>query len=140
MWFHEACVVALVPLAVFFIGEASAAQPACPTLAASPPPPGNPIRGAVIYEAKCGACHSLDANRVGPKHRGVFGRKAAAVPGYRYSAALKKAGITWNTQTLDCWLHGPTKMAPGTTMGFRLSNAQERADIISYLKEQTAKP
>ncbi len=140
MRFQKACCIALVPLTMVFIGEASAAQPACPTMAALPPPPGNPSRGAAIYEAKCSACHSLDANRVGPKHRGVFGRKAAAVPGYNYSAALKKAGITWNAQTLDCWLQNPIAMVPGTKMGFRLSNAQERADIISYLKEQTAKP
>ena len=71
-------------------------------------------------------------------HRGVFGRKAGAVAGFHYSAALKNSGITWNYQTLDRWLQNPTAMAPGTSMGFRLSNAQERADVIAYLKQQTA--
>jgi len=102
------------------------------------PPPGNPVRGADIYEAKCGACHSLDANRIGPKHRGIFGRKSGAVPGFRYSAALKKLDVVWDAQTLDRWLRNPTAMAPGTAMGYRLAVAQERADVIAYLKQQSS--
>ena len=104
--------------------------------AASPSLRGDPARGAQVYEAKCGACHSLDANRIGPKHRGVFGRKAGAVPDFSYTRALKRSGIVWNAQTLDRWLQGPTLMVPGTAMGFRLPSAQERADVIAYLKSQ----
>lgn len=132
--------IALVPLAAFVIDASSVAQSACPSSAALTPPPESPSRGAALYDAKCGGCHSLDANRVGPKHRGVFGRKAGAVPDYHYSVALKKSNIVWTAQALDCWLQNPTAMVPGTKMGFRLSNAQERADIISYLKTQIAKP
>jgi cytochrome c2 len=29
-------------------------------------------------------------------------------------------------------------MAPGTAMGFRLSDAQDRADVIAYLKQQSS--
>jgi cytochrome c len=101
--------------------------------------PASTTRGAEVYEAKCGACHSLDANRIGPKHRGVFGRKAGIVSGFRYSPALKALKIVWNAQTLDRWLRNPTAMAPGTAMGFRLSDAQERADVIAYLKQQSQK-
>jgi cytochrome c len=81
----------------------------------------------------------LDANRIGPKHRGVFGRKAGAVPDFHYSDALKKSGIVWNEKTLDKWLQSPVKMVPGTAMGFQLRNAQERADVIAYLKQESAK-
>jgi len=107
-----------------------------PSLRAAAPPAGNPSRGAEIYESHCGACHSLDANRIGPKHRGVFGRKAGAVPGFNYTRALKSSGIVWTADTLNRWLGGPAKMVPGTAMGFVLSSPQDRADVIAYLKQQ----
>ena len=47
---------------------------------ASAAAPGDPTRGAELYDARCGACHSLEANRVGPAHRGVYGRKAGSAP------------------------------------------------------------
>jgi cytochrome c len=79
----------------------------------------------------------LDENRIGPKHRGVFGNKSASVPDFRYSAALKKLNVVWNEQTLDRWLQNPIAMASGTAMGYRLRPAQERADVIAYLKQQS---
>lgn len=90
--------------------------------------------GKAIYAAKCGACHSLDANRVGPAHRGVFGQKSASVDGYRYTSALMELDVVWSDDTLDQWLANPTAMAPGTSMGFRLSDPQERQAVISYLR------
>lgn len=103
------------------------------------PPLGTPIRGAEIYNDKCGACHSLDANRIGPKHRGVYGRMSGAVPDFHYSDALKRLHVTWNAATLDRWLQNPTAMAPGTAMGFSLPSAEERADVIAYLKQESMK-
>jgi len=38
---------------------------------------GDAAHGKEIYDTRCSACHSLDANRVGPMHRGVYGRKAS---------------------------------------------------------------
>ena len=49
----------------------------------------DPGRGEEIYH-RCLACHALNANRVGPKHCGVFGRQAGSLPGYQYSSAMKK--------------------------------------------------
>ncbi|ODU20996.1 MAG: cytochrome C [Sphingomonas sp. SCN 67-18] len=100
----------------------------------SKPLPGDARRGAALYETKCGACHSLDANRIGPSHRGVFGRKSGAVPKFAYSPALKKANLSWNAATLDRWLANPVATVPGTRMGFRLPAPQDRADVIAYLK------
>jgi cytochrome c len=97
---------------------------------------GDPARGQAVYE-RCEGCHSLDANRVGPMHRGVFGRKAGAVEGYAYSMAVKKSDIVWNETTLDQWLSGPGKLIPGTKMGFKLNDAQARADVIAYLKRES---
>ena len=37
--------------------------------------------GQALYQAKCTGCHSVDANRIGPRHRDVVGRKVASVSG-----------------------------------------------------------
>ena len=96
---------------------------------------GDADRGAQVYQA-CQDCHSLDQNDVGPRHRGVYGRKAGSLPDYAYSAALKSANIVWNEETLDKWLTDPQGLAPGAKMFFHLENAQDRADVIAYLKER----
>ncbi len=96
---------------------------------------GDAARGETIYEA-CQDCHSLDKNDVGPRHRGVFGRKAASLPDYDYSEALKSANIVWTEETLDKWLTDPQALAPGAKMFFHLDNPQDRADVIAYLKER----
>ena len=91
-------------------------------------------RGAELDASRCGACHSLDANRVGPLHRGVFGRKAGAAPDYAYSPALQRSGLTWNAETLDRWLTNPEGLVPGQRMGYQLGDAGERAAVIEYLR------
>ena len=111
-----------------------AASPSLPALAA--PPSGNPSRGAVFYESHCGACHSLGANRVGPMHKGVVGRKAGTVAGFHYTHALAFSGIVWTADALDRWLTNPQAMVPGTAMGLRVASPQDRADVIAYLRQQ----
>lgn len=99
---------------------------------------GDPVKGQEVYE-RCEGCHSLDANRVGPKHRGRIGRKAGGVEDYDYSDALKFSGIVWDEVTLDRWLQGPGKLVPGTKMGFILKDPKARADVIAFLKRESAK-
>jgi cytochrome c len=96
-------------------------------------------RGRDLWEAKCTGCHSLDANRVGPLHRGVFGRKAGTAPGFAYSAAVRNAGFVWDEARLDQWLAGPAKLLPGSRMGFAVADPADRADIIAYLKSLSAR-
>lgn len=91
-------------------------------------------KGKRLYKRKCGACHSPDHNRVGPKHRGIYGQQAGTVSGFRYSAALQSLDIVWTERSLDTWLMNPTAMAKGTSMGFRVKEAGERRAIIAYLK------
>ena len=95
---------------------------------------GDPVRGRALYEA-CAACHSVDENDLGPKHRGVFGRRAGTVADYSYSAALKASGLTWDRSTLDRWLANPSQLVPGTKMYFKIDDAQTRADVIAYLEQ-----
>jgi cytochrome c len=71
-------------------------------------------------------------------HRNVFGRKAGSVPGYDYSAALKASNIVWNDTTLDKWLADPQAFVPGTKMTFSVDDAQDRADVIAFLKDKAA--
>ena len=98
-------------------------------------PAGDPARGEELYQA-CTDCHSLDKNDVGPRHRGVYGRKAGSLPDYPYSDALKASNIVWNEETLDKWLTDPQTFVPGVKMFFHLDNAQDRADVIAYLRER----
>lgn len=98
---------------------------------------GDSLRGAELYESRCTGCHSLDSNRVGPRHRGVFGRSAGKVADYAYSRALAMATLTWNEETLDRWLTNPQGLIPGQRMNVRVKDAQDRADLIAFLKQQS---
>tara|TARA_R100000005_G_scaffold33903_1_gene15466 strand:- start:7370 stop:7708 length:339 start_codon:yes stop_codon:yes gene_type:complete len=95
-------------------------------------------QGEKLYDRRCGGCHSLDNNRIGPRHRGVYGSKAGSVPDFNYSKALQKLDVIWTDETLDRWLKNPTAFAEGTSMGFRLRKANEREAIIQYLKSISA--
>ena len=79
---------------------------------ATPAFAGDPVHGQELYESRCIACHSPDANRVGPMHRGVVGRLSGTVPGFNYSKALKGAQVTWDEQSLDQWLANPRPSSP----------------------------
>ncbi len=95
-------------------------------------------RGASLYQARCGGCHSIAANRIGPRHAGVVGRKAGSLADFAYSPALKAAGFVWTADRIDQWLQGPPKMVPGARMFFTVKDAADRADIIAYLASQPA--
>jgi cytochrome c len=102
---------------------------------------GDPARGEPIYD-RCIACHAIERDRTGPRHQGLIGRRVGSVPGFAYSPAMKKAGaagMAWDEATLDRFLESPTKFLPGTKMGYvGIKNAQERADLIAYLKKAGA--
>ena len=89
--------------------------------------------GKDLYQSRCGSCHSLEYNGLGPAHKGVFGRKAGSAPGFAYSRALKDSTVIWNEQALERWLSGPEAFIPGQKMGFSVQDAAERAEIIAYL-------
>jgi len=95
---------------------------------------GDSVRGAELYQARCGACHDADDNGPGPRHRGVVGCYSGTQPGYDYSGALREARIAWDVETLDQWLKDPGAMVPGNTMMVKLApEPADRADLIAYL-------
>ncbi|PIF13383.1 c-type cytochrome [Janthinobacterium sp. 13] len=100
---------------------------------------GDAMHGQVLYKTMCISCHSIDYNGVGPAHKGVFGRKAGSVADYNYSPAVKASAIVWGEKTLDQWLSGPEKLIPGQKMGYLVPSAQDRADLIAYLKQESAR-
>lgn len=94
-----------------------------------------PDRGKQIYQ-RCSACHSLDRNRSGPKHCGLFGRRAGSLSGYAFSLALRESGIIWDSRTLDRFLENPMTAVPGTKMGYAgIKDSAERAALIAYLEQ-----
>lgn len=127
-WLSCVCVLAF--------GGAGASQ----ALAADTPLTGDATRGEAIY-SRCLACHALAYDRTGPRHCGLFGRRAGSVPGFAYSTAMKNSKIIWDEKTLNWFLTSPMTAIPGTAMGYAgIPDAQERVDLIAYLKKADAGP
>jgi cytochrome c len=112
----------------------------CVTLHATAQDSNDAVIGKALYEAKCSACHSADANRTGPLHRGVVGRPVASVPGFSYSPALRRLGGVWTPARLDLWLQNPQAVASGSTMYLTVDDPVQRRQIIGYLSTLLAPP
>ncbi|MEX0371357.1 MAG: c-type cytochrome [Tateyamaria sp.] len=94
------------------------------------------------FMRKCSICHSLDGSpsrKAGPTLHGVFGRRAGAVPGYRYSPTLDGSDIIWDDATIDALFdEGPDHYIPGSKMPMQVIAApQDRADLIAFLRTAT---
>jgi nitrite reductase (NO-forming) len=101
---------------------------------------GDVEQGRQVYR-KCQVCHSLETgkNGLGPSLAGIFGKKAATVPNYTYSEALRASNLTWDAATLDRYLQDPQKLVPGNKMPFPgMRTENERRDVIAYLAAATA--
>jgi len=96
---------------------------------------GDAVRGKAIFEKRCIGCHAMEADREGPRLAGVYGRKAGSVPGFTYSAGLKNLGLAWNDATLERWLSDPDMVVPDNNMNISVPKAEERRDLIAYLKK-----
>jgi cytochrome c len=96
---------------------------------------GDAVRGKAAFEKRCTGCHAMEADRKGPRLAGVFGRKAGSVTGFTYSTGLKNLGVTWNDATLEKWLSDPDMMVPDNNMSFSVPKAEERRDLIAFLKQ-----
>jgi len=99
---------------------------------------GDAERGKTLFEKRCTGCHSLDQNKEGPHLRDVYGRKAGTVADFQYSDGLKAAQWTWDDALLDKWLTDTESVIPNNDMAFRVPSAEERADIIAFLRFASA--
>ena len=95
---------------------------------------GDADRGKQLFEKRCTGCHSLDQDKEGPRLRGVYGRQAGTISSFKYSAALQSAHVTWDDDSLDRWLTDTDSLIADNDMAYRVQKADERADIIRYLK------
>jgi cytochrome c len=99
--------------------------------------------GAEVFRA-CVACHTLserDAQRAGPTLAGLYGRKIASLPGYRFSDALKGMNIVWTPETVSKLFElGPNSYTPGTKMPEqRIGSAEDRKALTDFLGRATSK-
>ena len=97
--------------------------------------------GADVFRA-CVACHTLRADaigRAGPTLAGIFGRRIASLPGYRYSEALKKLDIVWTPETVAKLFEvGPARYLPGTKMPEqRIGSQDDRDALVRFLERAT---
>ena len=100
-------------------------------------------RGAEVFKA-CVACHTLseqDAQRAGPTLAGLYGRRIASLPGYRFSDALKRMDIVWTPETVSKLFEvGPNTYTPGTKMPEqRIGSAEDRKALTDFLARATSK-
>ena len=116
-------------------------EPALATLLAS----GDAAAGAEAFAGRCTVCHTIEqggAAGTGPNLYAIVGKpigKHAA--GFAYSSDLAEHGGDWSYENLDAWLKGPKAFVAGTKMTFAgLGNAQERANLILYMRENGGGP
>ena len=122
------------------------------TTAAAPPPEvpfavllaqGSAEAGKRVYN-KCKSCHTIEEggrNGTGPNLWDTVGNVKGHIEGFNYSSALLEKGGRWTYENLDAWLKSPRTYIPGNRMAYGgLRDAQERADVILYMREFTPNP
>jgi cytochrome c len=93
---------------------------------------------------RCQQCHDLSKggpDKIGPNLWGVIGRARASRPSFSYSSAMMSDHGPWTFEKLFVYLKSPATMVPGTKMSFAgLPSAQDRIDLIAYLRTQSDSP
>lgn len=94
--------------------------------------------GQRIFETRCAVCHSTEPeyHKEGPSLAGAYGRRAGTAPFFPRYRGLTGSQVVWNDETLDAWLADPRAFLGGraTAMTFKLSDPEERAAVIAYLR------
>ena len=55
--------------------------------------------GQRVFQS-CAACHTDRPDAIGPSLKGVFGRRSAALPDFRYSNPMRRANLVWDEDNL----------------------------------------
>ena len=71
-----------------------------------------------------------------------MGRPKGSLNNFNYSQTLAALEGTWTYEDLNAYMTHPAQVIPGSNMlGFRgLSDIQERADVIAYLRTLSDDP
>jgi cytochrome c len=117
------------------IAAAMLALNAAPALA-----DGDAAKGEALFK-RCSACHAIGEgakNKVGPQLNGVVGRTAGTAADYNYSNAMKDAGAsgqTWTVEELREFLAAPRKKIPGNKMAAAgITKPEDLENLIAYLQ------
>jgi cytochrome c len=94
---------------------------------------------------KCEQCHDLSKggpNKIGPNLWSVVDSpRGEGRNGFAFSSAMKAKGGNWTFDELFRFLKSPGSYIPGTKMSFAgIRSAQERIDLIAYLRTQSDSP
>jgi cytochrome c len=129
-----ALVLTLAPAATAQIGQAAE-------------PLGDAGQGAALWDSECAACHEMGPgaeHSIGPHLTRLFGRRAGSIDGFEYSPSIQRMGndgLRWEFRTLDAYIANPYTLVSGTRMGYPgLPDAQERADLIAFIREFSDRP
>jgi cytochrome c len=111
---------------------------------------GDAKDGAKVFKKRCFACHTIEKggkNKVGPNLFAIYGNKPGMAEGYKYSPSYEQAagkGLVWNDEAIAAYVQDPRKFirkASGDAKGkskmtYKLKKADERDNVIAYLKTQ----
>jgi len=97
-------------------------------------------KGEAVFK-RCRACHAIGPaaqNKAGPVLTGIVAKKAASVPGFNYSDAMKEAGgrgLVWTEPQLAKFLESPDTFMPNNVMASPgIKNPADLNDLIAFLK------
>jgi cytochrome c len=98
------------------------------------------LGGRRLFEATCTPCHNFDEDASSDIYGqtlnlyGVMGRKAASIPNFEYSEAMKATNRTWDAQSVASFIAAPRKFVPGTRMELPgVPDPEVRRAIIEFL-------
>jgi cytochrome c len=105
------------------------------TLTAHAASAADAVHGKQVFTT-CAACHSDKPDAIGPSLKGVFGRKAGSLDGFRYSNAMLRAGFNWDETNLRDYIKDPQAKVKGNRMPFGgLNKPQDIEDVVAFLKD-----
>lgn len=103
--------------------------------------------GEALFNKRCRQCHSLaeGKNSNGPSLFRVIDREAAALPGFKYSRALRQMAadeaLKWSEENLTAFLARPSLLVPGTRMAFPgFRKEEDLAILVAWIKANSVPP
>jgi cytochrome c len=96
--------------------------------------------GRRLFEATCTPCHNFSEDGTPDMYGqtlnlyGVIGRKAASVPDFDYSEAMRATDRTWDAQSVESFIAAPRQFVPGTRMELPgVPDPEVRRAIIDFI-------